>query len=42
MFRAAGSDFDFLTSEIDQNAKNQPAPNPDFSQINRKKPLFVA
>jgi hypothetical protein len=33
MFRATGSDFDFLTSEIDQNAKNQPAPNCSYKGL---------
>src|SRR6267154_5995323 len=33
MFHVTGSDFGFLTSEIDQNAKNQPAPNCSYKGL---------
>jgi hypothetical protein len=33
MFRVTGSDFGFLTSELDENAKNQPAPNCSYKGL---------
>lgn len=33
MFRVTGSDFGFLTSEIDLNAKNQPAPRCSYKGL---------
>jgi hypothetical protein len=33
MFRVTGSDFGFLTGEIDLNAKNQPAPNCSYKGL---------
>jgi hypothetical protein len=33
MFRVTGSDFGFLTSAIDRNAKNQPAPNCSYKGL---------
>jgi hypothetical protein len=33
MFRVTGSDFGFLTSEIDRNAKNQPAPRCSYKGL---------
>src|SRR5689334_21635920 len=33
MFHVTGSDFGFLTSEIDENAKNQPAPNCSYKGL---------
>lgn len=37
MFHVTGSDFGFLTSEIDQNAKNQPAPRCSYKGLNPAK-----
>jgi len=34
MFHVTGSDFGFLTTDIDRNAKNQPAPNCSYKGLN--------